>query len=231
MSSVLKIHTRVGIFTATEVQIEAMPGEWVRDDEASTEPVTTKMNDFLDQSGSYATFVSPPTIELRAVSEAGDRRTYFTSVSLIYIPEEEVYSGANSDDFTDYSATPLPETLMGMESGGALPPELAEQIMASLSPVNATNPQANAIAPMPPGMGSASAGMLPADLTEKIVSKLSADQIQEINTQNAKQARSQKARKQKQVKAQPEESRVVDGDVPLRGKSNVRSVPKLPRLG
>lgn len=202
MSSVPKTHTRVGIFTATEVQVEAMPGEWIRDDEASTEPVTTKMNDFLDQSGSRAVFVSPPTIDLRAVSDDGDRRTYFTSVSLIYVPEESVYDESNADDFS------IPEAVLGDPA-----------MLAALSD----------------SMGSASVGMLPADLTEKIIAKLSADKIQEINTQNAKQARSQKARsqksrKQRQAKVQPEEARAMDGDVPLRGKSNVRSVPKLPRL-
>ena len=193
MSSVPKTYTRVGIFTATEVQIEAIPGEWIRDDDASTEPVTTKMNDFLAESGSNAVFVSPPTIELRAVSESGDRRTYFTSVSIIYTPAEAIYAGDDSDDFTTYSDVPA--------AAPSLNP-LSDQYMT----------------------GRGSVGTLPADLTEKIVAKLSPDQVQEINIQNATQDRNQK---QRQLQA----ARVMDGNVPLRGKPNVRTVPKLPRLG
>lgn len=227
MSSVPKTYTRVGIFTATEVQIEAIPGEWIRDDDASTEPVTTKMNDFLAESGSNAVFVSPPTIELRAVSESGDRRTYFTSVSIIYTPAEAIYAGDDSDDFTNYSDVPSNDSLLAMGDGGALPPEIAAQIMANLAPANydasAAAPSLNPLSDQYM-TGRGSVGTLPADLTEKIVAKLSPDQVQEINIQNATQDRNQK---QRQLQA----ARVMDGNVPLRGKPNVRTVPKLPRLG
>ena len=194
MNKTGRAHMRVGIFTSTEVQVEAAEGEWMRDEELSTTPITVKINDFLAQSSSQVTFVSPPKIDLVAVSEDEDRRTYLTSVSIIYAPQEAVYDGTNADDFQQSHPKLLAELIGGMTS-----PELLQSI--------------------------------PPDIAEKIISAVTppTGQVKEQNDRT--KTRKRKAKRKKQASPKSKETRVVDGDVPIRRKSKLRTVPKLPRSG
>jgi hypothetical protein len=81
---------RIGIFHSVEVQEQLAPGEWLRNDEASTKRLPDMVNDFLVDNECQVLSVSPPSIELVETSGDGTRRSYRASVSIIYDPTEEI---------------------------------------------------------------------------------------------------------------------------------------------
>ena len=108
---------RVGIFHSVEVQEQLQPGEWVRNDEYSTERLPDMINDFLTTHGCQVVFVSPPTVDHVETAKDGTRRSYRTSVSVIYDPMEEVNDETGIQNEITKQAEKLAEELSRGLSG------------------------------------------------------------------------------------------------------------------
>jgi hypothetical protein len=116
---------RVGIFHSVEIQEQLVPGEWVRNDEASTSRLPDMVNDFLEDNDSQIVFVSSPTVVHVETAEDGSRRSYRTSISIIYDPMEEVNDettiqaevAAKAQKFADELSAGLAGTLGNISFG------------------------------------------------------------------------------------------------------------------
>ena len=90
------IYRRVGVFHSQEVHVEANPGEWVRDDDLSTKPISDLINDWCGQHEVEPITASAPHTELVTTGRTSDgllARVYRVSVSVIYVPAEIIDYG------------------------------------------------------------------------------------------------------------------------------------------
>tara|TARA_R110000851_G_scaffold31822_1_gene85856 strand:+ start:2842 stop:3240 length:399 start_codon:yes stop_codon:yes gene_type:complete len=108
---------RIGIFHSVEVQEQLVPGEWVRNDEASTQRLPDMVNDFLVENECQVLSVSPPSVEHVETSGDGTRRSYRASVSIIYDPTEEINDETAIQTQIDIKAQEFAEELSRGLSG------------------------------------------------------------------------------------------------------------------